>query len=88
MINRKEKADIVTQYRKHETDTGSSEVQIAVITERINNLNSHFKSFPKDSASRTGLMKLVGQRRKLLDYLKRSDEKRYEALISSLGLRK
>ena len=82
------KSQIVAQYRTHETDTGSTEVQIALITDRVNRLNKHFGSFPKDSASRTGLMKLVSQRRKFLDFLKSKDEARYTQLIARLGIRK
>lgn len=82
------KQDIVADYGLHETDTGSVEVQVALITERINHLNKHFETAKKDFASRTGLMKLVGQRRRLLGYLKRENESRYEQLIRRLGLRR
>ncbi|KKT24144.1 MAG: 30S ribosomal protein S15 [candidate division TM6 bacterium GW2011_GWF2_43_87] len=82
------KTDIVTNYRLHDTDTGSVEVQVALLTNRINTLNGHFGSFPKDYNSRTGLMKLVGQRRRLLDYIKREDSTRYERLIGRLGIRR
>jgi small subunit ribosomal protein S15 len=82
------KSQIVAQYRTHETDTGSAEVQIALITNRVNCLNKHFGSFPKDRASRTGLMKLVSRRRKYLDFLKSKDEARYSQLIARLGIRK
>ena len=81
------KTEIVTNYRTHETDTGSSEVQVA-LTERINHLTGHFKSHPKDHASRRGLLQLVGQRRRLLKYLKINQPERYQALIASLGLRR
>lgn len=79
---------IVAEYKIHGTDTGSVEVQVALITDRINQLNKHFQAFPKDYASRTGLMKLVGQRRRFLDYLKHNSVSRYEQLIARLGIRK
>ena len=82
------KTEIVTTYRTHENDTGSSEVQVALLTERINHLTGHFKSHPKDHASRRGLLQLVGQRRRLLKYLKNNQPERYQALIASLGLRR
>ena len=71
-----------------EGDTGSPEVQVAILTERINNLTEHFKGHAKDNHSRRGLLMMVGQRRRLLDYLKRKDSKRYETLIERLGLRR
>lgn len=83
-----QKAKLIEQYRRHEGDVGSVEVQVACLTERINELNKHFDSFPKDYSSRTGLMKMVGRRRRLLDYLKRSDEVRYDTLIKRLGIRR
>jgi len=79
---------IVEAYRRHETDTGSPEVQIALLSDRIGYLTEHFKSHAKDHHSRRGLLKLVGQRRRLLDYLKRSDFERYKSLIVRLGIRK
>jgi small subunit ribosomal protein S15 len=89
------KAEIVAKFRQHETDTGSPEVQIALLTERINTLTVHFKptseggrGHHKDFHSRRGLLKLVGQRRRLLDYLRSQDEKRYKTLIDALGIRK
>ena len=82
------KTDIVVGYRLHDTDTGSVEVQVALITDRINTLNKHFGAFPQDNNSRTGLMKLVGRRRRLLDYVKREDVTRYERLIGRLGIRR
>lgn len=82
------KQDIISQYRVHPTDTGSPEVQIALLTERINQLTEHFRAHAKDHHSRRGLLKMVGQRRKLLDYLRRRDPKRYQMLIQRLDLRK
>jgi small subunit ribosomal protein S15 len=80
--------DIVNQYRRHASDTGSPEVQIALLSARIDHLTEHFKTHVKDHHSRRGLLKLVGQRRRLLDYLKRRDFQRYKELIDRLGLRK
>jgi small subunit ribosomal protein S15 len=82
------KTDVITRYRTHDADTGSPEVQIAILSERISYLTEHFKTHRKDHHSRRGLMMLVGQRRRLLDYLKRKDLKRYRGLIDKLGLRK
>lgn len=82
------KQEIINNYKKHENDTGSSEVQIALLTERINHLTEHFKVHKKDHHSRRGLLKLVGQRRRLLSYLKNKDLERYRAVIKSLGLRR
>jgi len=79
---------IVDEHRLHESDTGSPEVQVALLTNRITYLTEHFKSHPKDHHSRRGLLKLVGQRRRLLDYLKRTDFGRYKNLIGRLGIRK
>ena len=87
-ITREKTAEIVANYRKHDSDTGCSEVQIALLSERISNLTEHFKTHHKDHASRRGLLKLVGQRRRLLGYLRRNDVGRYRDIISSLGLRK
>ena len=81
-------AQVVKQYQRAANDTGSSEVQVALITERINGLAGHFKTHVKDFHSRRGLLKLVSQRRKLLDYLKRTDTEKYRTLIERLGLRK
>ncbi len=83
-----QKAQVLKQYQRSGNDTGSPEVQVALITERINGLAGHFKSHVKDHHSRRGLLKLVSQRRKLLDYLKRADADKYRALIERLGLRK
>jgi small subunit ribosomal protein S15 len=80
--------ETIKGYRQHATDTGSPEVQIALITARIVHLTGHFKGHPKDHASRLGLLKLVGQRRRLLNYLRRKDATRYRELIQRLGLRK
>lgn len=82
------KTEIIGKFRRHESDTGSPEVQIALLTERINQLTEHFATHKKDHHSRRGLMKLVGQRRRLLDYLKAKDINRYRSLIQELGLRK
>ena len=82
------KAEVISSYATKSGDTGSPEVQVAILTERINNLTGHFKTHVKDNHSRRGLLKLVSQRRQLLDYLKRSDEKRYQTLIEKLGIRR
>ena len=87
-IDKGRKKEIIQKFKIHDKDTGSSLVQIAVLTERINSLGSHFKSHVKDHHSRRGLLKLVSQRRKLLDYLKRENESEYQKLIDSLDLRK
>jgi small subunit ribosomal protein S15 len=82
------KTEIVKQYAIKPGDTGSPEVQVAVLSERINGLTEHFKAHVKDNHSRRGLLKMVSQRRRLLDYLKAADKARYDALISKLGLRR
>ena len=82
------KAEIIQAYGRHEGDTGSSEVQVALLTERINHLNEHLKINKKDHHSRRGLLLMVGQRRGLLDYLRKTDIERYRTLISQLNLRK
>ena len=87
-LSKVEKTKVITGYRTHESDTGSPEVQIAILSERIGYLTEHFKSHAKDHHSRRGLMMLVGQRRRLLDYLKGKDLKRYRGLIEKLGIRK
>ena len=87
-LARAAKAGIVENYRQHETDTGSPEVQVALLTSRINELTEHFKTHKKDNHSRRGLLKMVSQRRSLLDYLKRKDITRYHQVIERLGLRK
>jgi len=87
-LSRTQKETIIHGYRTHDSDTGSPEVQIAIMSERINSLTEHFKAHDKDHHSRRGLMMLVGQRRRLLDYLKSKDVKRYRGLIEKLGIRK
>ncbi|NBO65735.1 MAG: 30S ribosomal protein S15 [Acidobacteria bacterium] len=82
------KVDIISNYKTHNLDTGSPEVQVALLTQRINDLTTHFRTHVKDNHSRRGLLKLVSQRRSLLDYLKRRDINRYHELIARLGLRK
>jgi len=88
MITAERKKEVIAQYSTGKDDTGSPEVQVAVLSERIANLTEHFKSHVKDNHSRRGMIKMVSQRRGLLDYLKAKDSKRYEALISRLGLRR
>ncbi len=83
-----QKREIIEKYKTHEKDTGSPEVQIALLSERINHLTEHFKVHAKDFHSRRGLLKLVGQRRRLLDYLKKKDLERYRGLIKELGIRR
>jgi len=83
-----EKNEIIAKFATHEGDTGSPEVQIALLTERINHLNEHLKAHKQDNQSRRGLLKMVGKRRGLLDYLKEKDIMRYRAIIEALGLRK
>jgi small subunit ribosomal protein S15 len=82
------KNEIIGQYKVHQSDTGSPEVQVALLTQRINDLTVHFTSHVKDNHSRRGLLKLVSQRRRMLDYLRRTDVERYREIISRLGLRK
>jgi small subunit ribosomal protein S15 len=82
------KKDVVEQYKTHVTDTGSPEVQVALLTTRIKYLSDHFKKFPKDFASRVGFLKMIGHRRRLLDYIKKNNKENYTALIKKLGLRK
>jgi len=88
LISSAHKAETITTHRTHEGDTGSTEVQVALLTERINGLSEHFKVHKKDHHSRRGLLKLVSQRRRLLDYLRRTAPDRYQALIQRLGLRR
>ena len=88
MITVERKREFIEQYRVHEKDTGSPEVQVAIITGRINELSEHFKAHKKDHHSRRGLLKLVSQRRRMLDYLRRYDPERYRSLIARLGLRR
>jgi small subunit ribosomal protein S15 len=87
-LTKDRKTEIIGSYRTHDSDTGSPEVQVAILSERINYLTEHFKAHAKDHHSRRGLLKLVGQRRRLLDYLKQKDSERYAELIKRLGIRK
>ncbi|PFD46514.1 30S ribosomal protein S15 [Bacillus cereus] len=87
-LTQERKNEIIAQFRTHETDTGSPEVQIAVLTEQINTLNEHLRTHKKDHHSRRGLLKMVGKRRNLLAYLRNSDITRYRELITKLGLRR
>ena len=87
-ITAERKGELIQEYATHEGDTGSPEVQVAVLTERIVNLTEHLKTHKKDFHSRRGLLIMVGQRRRLLDYVKRKDQSRYEGLIKRLGLRR
>ena len=87
-LTKEQTADIVTKFGKDEKNTGSTEAQIAILTTRINELNGHFKSNPKDHHSRRGLLKMVGKRRRLLDYLKDNDIEKYRDLILELGIRR
>ena len=87
-ITAERKADLIKTHARTEGDTGSAEVQVAILSERIANLTEHFKSHKKDNHSRRGLLKMVSQRRRLLDHLKVSDAGRYKALIETLGLRR
>ena len=87
-MDKVKKAEIIGNYARHEGDTGSSEVQVAILTERINHLNEHLKANPNDNHTRRGLMKMVGKRRGLLDYLKKKDLEKYRELVTRLDLRK
>jgi len=87
-LSRDRKSAIITEHRVHDMDTGSPEVQIAILSRRIEDLTEHFKTHDKDHHSRRGLLKLVGKRRRLLDYLKTNDTQRYRSLIERLGIRK
>jgi small subunit ribosomal protein S15 len=87
-ITKDRKNEVIKEHAKHEGDTGSPEVQVALLTARINHLTEHFKAHPKDFAGRRGLLKLVGQRRHLLGYVRNQDVERYRALVRKLGLRK
>ncbi len=88
MISKAIKSATVADFRKHESDTGSTEVQVALLTQRINELSEHFKTHTKDHHSRRGLLKQVSQRRRLLDYIRRTGPERYQELIKRLGLRR
>ena len=86
-LSRDQKDQVIAKFRKHEEDSGSPEVQVALLTERINTLSSHFKTHAKDHHSRRGLLKMVGQRKRLLNYMKKKDVEGYRSLIKELGLR-
>ncbi len=88
MLTKEMKAQIIAEYGGSETNTGAAEVQVALLTARIRDLQDHFKQFPKDHASRRGLLKMVGARRRLLKYIRNSDVNKYRELIQKLGLRK
>ena len=88
MLKPKKKLKLIEEFKSHEKDTGSSEVQIAIFTEQINQLVKHLKKHPKDNHSRRGLLKMVSKRKRLLDYLKNEDEKRYKSIIKKLELKK
>jgi len=88
VLVKEKREEIINNFKTHSRDTGSAEVQIAILTERINSLGEHFRSHKKDFHSRYGLLKLVGRRRKLLDYLKKKDIRKYEEILEKLKLRK
>ena len=88
MLVTEKKQEIINKFKLHESDTGSPEVQVAILTERITYLTEHFKIHKKDHHSRRGLLKLVGQRRRLLDYVKKKDDARYKTIIEKLGIRR
>ena len=88
MISETRKSELITEYRTHPTDTGSAEVQVAILTERIKEITGHLRTHRKDVRGRLGVLKLVGQRRRLLNYLTREDVARYRSLIGRLGLRR
>ena len=88
MLVKEKKSEVISNFKIHAKDTGSAVVQVALITERINDLNGHFKAHKKDNHSRRGLLLMIGQRRRLLAYLKKTDLKKYEETINKLGLRK
>ncbi len=88
MLTKERKTEIITSFKTHEMDTGSPEVQIAILTERINYLTEHFKTHEKDHHSRRGLLKMVSKRRRLLDFLKDDDHTRYRAILKKLNIRK
>lgn len=88
MLARERKQNLINEFRTHTTDTGSPEVQIAILSERIGELTEHFKAHKKDHASRRGLLMMVSKRRRLLDYLKKYDSERYKSVIAKLGIRK
>ncbi|WP_250125336.1 30S ribosomal protein S15 [Chroococcidiopsis sp. CCMEE 29] len=86
-LTQQRKQELISDYQLHDTDTGSSEVQIAMLTERINRLSEHLRGNQKDHSSRRGLLKLIGQRKRLLSYIQQEDRQRYQALIARLGIR-
>lgn len=86
-LTQQRKLELISEYQVHETDTGSTEVQIAMLSERINRLSEHLKGNQKDFSSRRGLLKLIGQRKRLLSYLQSEDRQKYQALIARLGIR-
>ena len=88
MLSKERKSEIIDQFKKHEVDTGSPEVQIGILSERINVLTEHLKTHSKDHHSRRGLLKMVGHRRRLLNYLQREDVERYRTVVKDLGLRR
>ena len=88
MLTQERKQEVIKTFKRRETDTGSPEVQVALLTERVNYLTDHFKVHTDDHHSRRGLLKMVGQRRRLLEYLKRKDSARYKTVVDKLGLRK
>lgn len=88
MLTKRKKTKIIEQYKQHQKDTGSPEVQVAVLTEQIKELTAHLKKHPKDNHSRRGLLGMVAKRKRLLDYLRNEDEKRYNKIIKALGLKK
>jgi small subunit ribosomal protein S15 len=88
MLSKERKTEIIDRFKKHEVDTGSPEVQIGILTERINVLTEHLKTHSKDHHSRRGLLKMVGRRRRLLNYLQKEDVERYRAVVKNLGLRR
>lgn len=87
-LTKNRKQELIGEYQTHETDTGSSDLQVAILTERINQLTGHLKSNPKDHASRRGLLKMIGRRRRLLSYIQKRDVQRYQSLIARLGIRR
>jgi small subunit ribosomal protein S15 len=88
MLKPKKKTKVIEEFKVHQKDTGSSEVQIAIFTKQIEELTKHLKKHPKDNHSRRGLLKMVSKRKRLLDYLKEEDEKRYQKVVKKLGLKK
>jgi small subunit ribosomal protein S15 len=87
-LTKTRKQELMAEYQAHETDTGSSDLQIALLTDRINQLTGHLQANPKDHSSRRGLLKMIGQRRRLLNYIQKKDVTRYQSLIARLGIRR